>query len=225
MYLTNSITNTLYQYSLSTPWDISTASYDTKSLDASAQEGQLRKAFFKPDGTKVFLTGSLNDRVYEYDLSTAWDISTSTFVENFSVASQETSPSSLFFTPDGTKMFLGGVTTDSIYQYSLSTAWDISTASYDSISFSFASQDGGPSAVFFKPDGTKMYMSGYFTDTVYQYSTGSSDPATLSYPSSVDWPSGTAPDAPADGETDVLVFYTEDGGTTYYGFQAGDAMA
>ena len=48
---------------------------------------------------------------------------------------------------------------------------------------------------------------------------------TLSWPASVDWPGGTAPDAPASGETDVFVFYTVDGGTNWYGFQAGDALA
>ena len=48
---------------------------------------------------------------------------------------------------------------------------------------------------------------------------------TLSWPASVDWPGGTAPDAPASGETDVYVFYTVDGGTNWYGFQAGDALA
>jgi hypothetical protein len=48
---------------------------------------------------------------------------------------------------------------------------------------------------------------------------------TLSWPASVEWPGGTAPDAPASGETDVFVFYTVDGGTTWYGVQAGDALA
>jgi uncharacterized protein YndB with AHSA1/START domain len=48
---------------------------------------------------------------------------------------------------------------------------------------------------------------------------------TITWPASVDWAGGTAPDAPASGETDVFVFFTIDGGTTYYGFQAGDAMA
>ena len=48
---------------------------------------------------------------------------------------------------------------------------------------------------------------------------------TLSWPASVDWPGGTAPDAPASGETDVFVFYTVDGGTNWYGFQAGDALS
>lgn len=48
---------------------------------------------------------------------------------------------------------------------------------------------------------------------------------TLTWPASVDWPAGTAPDAPASGATSVFVFYTQDGGTTYYGFVAGEAMA
>ena len=48
---------------------------------------------------------------------------------------------------------------------------------------------------------------------------------TITWPASVDWPGGIAPDAPASGETDVFVFYTQDGGTTYYGVQSGDALA
>ena len=48
---------------------------------------------------------------------------------------------------------------------------------------------------------------------------------TVTWPTSVDWAAGTAPDAPASGTTSVFVFYTQDGGTTYYGFLAGEAMA
>jgi hypothetical protein len=48
---------------------------------------------------------------------------------------------------------------------------------------------------------------------------------TLTWPSSVDWAGGSAPDAPASGETNVLVFITHDGGTAWYGFQGGAAMA
>jgi hypothetical protein len=48
---------------------------------------------------------------------------------------------------------------------------------------------------------------------------------TITWPASVDWAAATAPDAPASGETNVLVFITHDAGTTWYGFQAGAAMA
>ena len=46
---------------------------------------------------------------------------------------------------------------------------------------------------------------------------------TITYPASVDWAGGTAPDAPASGETDLIVFTTHDGGTTWYGALAIDA--
>ena len=47
---------------------------------------------------------------------------------------------------------------------------------------------------------------------------------TITWPASVDWAAATAPDAPASGATNVYTFYTQDGGTTYYGFLAGGAM-
>ncbi|MDC1426613.1 hypothetical protein N8339_06555 [Gammaproteobacteria bacterium] len=48
--------------------------------------------------------------------------------------------------------------------------------------------------------------------------------AAQTWPASVDWPSATAPTLTASG-TDVLVFITCDGGTTWYGFVAGLALA
>ena len=46
---------------------------------------------------------------------------------------------------------------------------------------------------------------------------------TITYPNTVDFAGATAPDAPASGETDVLVFFTIDGGTNWYGALAIDA--
>jgi hypothetical protein len=48
---------------------------------------------------------------------------------------------------------------------------------------------------------------------------------TVTWPSSVKWAGGTAPDAPASGETDILVFHTRDGGTNWYGVLSSDAAA
>ena len=49
--------------------------------------------------------------------------------------------------------------------------------------------------------------------------------STVTWPSSVEWAGGTAPDAPASGETDIYVFWTRDGGTTWYGVLSVDAAA
>jgi hypothetical protein len=48
---------------------------------------------------------------------------------------------------------------------------------------------------------------------------------TVTWPTSVDWAGGTAPDAPASGETDIYVFWTRDGGTTWYGVHSIDAAS
>ena len=47
----------------------------------------------------------------------------------------------------------------------------------------------------------------------------------ITWPTSVDWNSATAPTiTTTSGGVDVFVFITYDGGTTYYGFTAGQAM-
>ncbi len=47
----------------------------------------------------------------------------------------------------------------------------------------------------------------------------------ITWPSSVDWAAATAPTLTATNDgVDVFVFFTIDGGTTYYGFTAGQAM-
>ena len=47
---------------------------------------------------------------------------------------------------------------------------------------------------------------------------------TMTWPSSVDWPGGAAPAHTSSG-TDILVFITHDGGTTWYGNQAMTGVA
>ena len=49
---------------------------------------------------------------------------------------------------------------------------------------------------------------------------------TITWPGSVDWVAATAPTLTATNNgVDVFVFFTIDGGTTYYGFVAGQALA
>ena len=170
-YIAGSGQDTVFQYSMSTSWDLSTASYESKSFSVTTQENNPRDVAFKTDGTKMYILGVTNDRIDEYSLSTAWDVSTASHTTNFSLASQDGNPQSLFFNPDGDKVWIVGSANNTAFQYSLSTAWDISTASYDSVSFSVSSQMTGASGIEFKSDGSKMYVSDIVNDVVYQYST------------------------------------------------------
>lgn len=170
MYIVGRSADAVQEYTLSTAWDVSTASHD-QSFSVNSQETNPRDLFFKPDGLTLYVVGSASDAVQQYTLSTAWDISTASYSQNFSVASQEGTAQDIFFNPDGLKMYIIGANTDTVYEYDLSTAWDISTASYNSVSFGVASQDIVPNGMFFKSDGSKMYIVGSISDTIFQYST------------------------------------------------------
>ena len=91
------------EYTLSTAWDVSTASFvdSTSSIDADGRDVR-----FNPDGTKMFVLGRGSDKVYAFSLSTAFDISTSSSINNFSVTSEEEDANGLAFNLDGTKMYV-----------------------------------------------------------------------------------------------------------------------
>ena len=175
MYTVGTVNDNVYQYSLSTAFDLSTASYDSVSFSVASEDTNPYGIVFNSDGTKLYMVGMTNDSIYQYSLSTAYDISTASYDSvSFSVASEDINPTGgIVFNSDGTKMYMVGVSTDNVYQYSLSTAYDLSTASYDSVSFSVASEDGSPQQAIFSADGTKMFILGNNTDTIYQYSTAS----------------------------------------------------
>ena len=120
----------------------------------------------------MFILGSTGDDVNEYALSTAWEVNTATFTTNFSFASQDTDPRGLYFKPDGTRMYICGQTGvsptgDYARSYTLSTPWDISTASYDSILFNVGAQDTVPQGIYLRDDGSKMYIVGSTNDRIY----------------------------------------------------------
>ena len=185
-YITGDTNNTVYQYTLSTAWDISTGSYASKSMSTSGETTNPCGITFSSDGTKCYVMCGNNDTVYQYTLGTAWDISTGSYAsKSMSVTSQETAPFGLAFSSDGTKCYVCGDTNSTVYQYTLGTAWDISTGSYASKSMSAASEDATSRGLAFSSDGTKCYVLGGFGyKTVYQYTLGTAwDISTGSYAS------------------------------------------
>lgn len=77
--------------------------------------------------------------------------------KNFSFTSQTGSPVGIFFKDDGTKMYMADSSNREVHQYSLSTAFNVESATFEK------SKSTGATAslhdVFFRPDGTEMYVA------------------------------------------------------------------
>jgi len=182
-YILSGDDDTVYQYSMSTAWDISTASYESKSFSSSSQEGSPQGLAINADGTSFYVCGQTKS-IYQYNLSTAYDASTASYAsKSFSVGSQITSGTvwSIDFNDTGTILYAissGGI----IYQYTLSTAFDIATASYASKSFDTTSQTVETTGIAVTSDGTGVYVMNYPNDTVFKYTLSTAfDIATASY--------------------------------------------
>lgn len=279
----------VYQYSMSTPFDISTASYTSTSFDVSSQDTSPRGLFITSDGDKMFIAGNTNNTVFQYSISTPWTISSASYDSVSYTPSETTSLQKVEFNSDGSKMYImDSATGRYIYQYSLSTNYVVSSATYDSVSLQTSLQDTGMvefnfvdngnkiiagsgeryhylytlttpydlstasyasvvlnggaqsvrngAAIATNPSGTKLFsIDEATTQTIYQYSIGS-EPV-MSYSSNIKFegnnlsavigdtnetPLVYKPANPAFAETDVLIFSTVDGGSSYKGTLAID---
>ena len=137
------------------------------------QELSPQSLFFKSDGTKGYVLGTISDRVYEYKLSRPWDITTMTYNNSFySINSQETVPTGLFFRNNGLNMYLIGVDSDYVYQYNLTNAWDVSSAAYSLKRFSVGTEQDQPRGLYIKPNGLSLYVVGTTDSKINQYTLG-----------------------------------------------------
>jgi len=155
------------EYTLSTGFDVSTASF-VDSFDVRNEETQPKGLAFNNDGTKMFVVGYTDDEVLEYNLSPGFDVSTATFVDGFSVRSEDLIPSGLAFNNDGTKMFVVGQRDDDVNEYTLSTGFDVSTASFVD-AFDVSNEESSPLDLKFNHNGTRMFVTGYNGKDVNEY--------------------------------------------------------
>jgi sugar lactone lactonase YvrE len=169
MYIVGNTNQTVYQYTLSTAWDLSTASYASKSKDVSPQDTVPNGLAFSSDGTKMYIAGASSDSIYQYTLSTAWDVSTAGSPVGRSVTSEDSAPMGVAFKSDGTKMYVLGNANNGVFQYTLSTAWDLASESYDSVSLDVSSQTVEPRDLTFNADGSRLFVTGINNKEVYEY--------------------------------------------------------
>jgi hypothetical protein len=144
--------------------------YTSEFLSVSANDTEPRDPHFSSDGTKLYVLGNSGNNILQYTLSTPWDIKTAgAAVESPDVTAQDASPYGFFFSYDGTNLYILGGSSTTIYQYTLSIAWDISTISYASKSFAVTSYDSSSHAIFFDSTGTRLFLIGYANDAIHKF--------------------------------------------------------
>lgn len=166
-YFVGSTNDSVYEYNLSTRWDISTANY-VNQFSLAAQETDPRALQFSDTGSYMFVTGAASDSIHRYTLSTPWNVATATLTQTFSVAPYEISPTGLYITPDGSNAYVVGSTSDKVYQFTLSTPWSLSTASYTQ-NVTIGVQEAISSDLAFNIDGSSFYLVGSANKAIFQY--------------------------------------------------------
>ena len=128
-------TDVVHEFTLGTGFSMAgtCTDYATATSSDTLADGKPEGMAFNDDGKKMFILGNQNDNLYQYTLTTAYDVTDdgATLVYTLDISDQDGSPSGLAFSSDGTKMFIVGTGNQNveINAYRLSTAWDISTAS------------------------------------------------------------------------------------------------
>ena len=178
MFVLGRANDNVYEYSVATAWNVSSITLvrtlDISVVSSTQGDNAANGIEFNNDGTKMFILGQGQDLVNEYALSTGFDISTASYSQTFSVSDQAVRPSGVRFNSDGTKMYVleGGTTGEghnTIYQYALTTAFDVSTASYSGLSASVIDVETRPRGFCFGDNGTQLYVAGWTGDDINQY--------------------------------------------------------
>ncbi|MCK4782567.1 MAG: hypothetical protein KAV87_02370, partial [Desulfobacteraceae bacterium] len=197
-------------------WDVRSAEYSGNSAYLFPSSQHAVGVEFKTDGSKMFISNSTSNTVEEYSLSTPFDVSTASYVDGFSVAAQQGYLEDLAFSPDGTKMYTCGRLPNAFHQYTLSTAWDISTASYASKSFSYASQQADGFGLAISADGSKIWVCGSVPKSVFEYDLGTAFDVSTSVYNSVTYDASTE----AGSGSPFSIRFKTDGTVLYIAFSA-----
>jgi len=118
----------VYQYTLSTPFVVSTASATySKQLSIVNEDTGPTGISFNYTGTRMYIIGQTYDQVFEYRLGTAWDIATAVFYDKYFVGAQNGSMIGLYVNDTSTNYtYLASST--GVYRYTATTQATVITA-------------------------------------------------------------------------------------------------
>lgn len=162
----------LREFSLTTPFDLSTATITVINSFTSGN-GSTRGVDFSPDGNRFYMYSESVDLLTEYTMSTTWDISTAVAGNTLVLTGIDTVPERIKFREDGTALYFIGTNNNEIYKIILTTPWNITTPNLGvGVADETLDPDiGDLTGLWINPDMTKMFVGGPLND-LYQYALG-----------------------------------------------------
>ncbi len=180
LYVIGENDDAIVVYTLSTPFDLSTATYAgaSEELSVGSEESEPTGIAFNNDGSKLYVVGQVSDAVNEYDLATPFQVSSATFLgvsETLLVRSEESRVEGMAFSNDGNRLFIVGSSQETIFAYDLLIPFDVSTASYEGIDKSLVlNRIARPFDVLFNDSGSKLIVSDWASENLVEYRLASS---------------------------------------------------
>ena len=126
MFVTGFDGDDVNEYTLTTGFDVSTAKFKY-TFEPTTALSNPREMTFNNNGTKMFIYDS-DKYVKEYTLTVGFDISTASFLDKI-ILNEQAFPYGLVFNDDGTKLYITGLTTSSVNEYTLSCAFKVTSSS------------------------------------------------------------------------------------------------
>jgi DNA-binding beta-propeller fold protein YncE len=168
LYVVDRTNNTIHQATLSTGFDLSTASDSGFSLDLNGINSNCRGMVLNEDGTRLFLVNKNDSVLNSLTLSIAWRISTAVD-DNNNFTLPTAAYESLTMKPDGTRIYIGEIDDDKILQYNLSTANDLSTAELSG-TLHTDSTSPSPRGLYMRTDGRALFTGDGVNDEICRFS-------------------------------------------------------
>ena len=166
MYMTGRANPLVWEYSLTTGYDLTDVNA-LRTLNTLGEEPLLEGITFNSNGSKLYSIGSSTGSVWEYDLTTNYDLNTATVSQAQPV--NHANPSDIKFNNDGTKMYTVDAVAQQIEEFDLSIAYDVQSAGGTTRTFDLSSQVTTAEGVEFNSDGTKMFIVDGILNTVFSY--------------------------------------------------------
>ena len=164
-------TNNVNCFHLSTAWDFGSGGSAQSNFNTSSQISNVYDGFVKDDGTEMYVVGYQPDKVYQYSMSTAHNLSTASLTNSFDFSAKVAVCGGIHFESNGNAFVITDATTDKLYKYNLSTAWDITTSTFHSQSDSLQTDASTLSGVWFDDDWNYIFYTDQDGDDLYRIPT------------------------------------------------------